>query len=428
MYDDDDFHPTPAEKVMVYSLFANILYQDALRNWEDPHRQNELHIRSDTLYHCSLGFFPQLMVGHALQDIQAIAMICVHVRNFPKPESSWVVTSIAFNKAIEQRLHKSVKAGASSASPTNVLEIEMRKRIFWSILAIQVTLSGKLGRPLPIREEDYDVELPLSVDDDLLSDSGLDTSRKGKCSFLIAIEFFKLEPITMDLFRNVYSAKKSPKEYIAFIVAAEKRIKAWEEQWPKELLDDNPSPQIFSRYLRLWLYEFRLILHHPSLSMTRSVQFNDSNLRICLDVSHKMLHQACELQQVKGLDSTWYNCATYIMAIQTTLYGHGQLKDEMTDEKLALLKSNMDKWLSVMGDIGGLLGMFIISRKIEWLMLTKIQVLDDVCKTPFVARSTLRYLNSCNIYLLNPHHLHHQSWIERLHQRKRKKTMVAILP
>ena len=356
MYDDKDFQPTPAEKVMAYSLFANILYQDALRNWEDPKRQEELHKQSDKLYHCSLGVFPQLMVGHTLQDVQALAMICTHVRNFPKPESSWVVTNITFTKAIEQRLHRSMKPSAHSASSMTILDVELRKRTFWSILAIQVTLSGKLGRPLPVREEDYDVELPLQLDDELLSADGLDTSRKGNCSFLVAIEFFKLMPITMDLFRNSYTANKSPKEYTTFVSAVEKRVKAWEDQWPKEVFDDHPRPQIFSRYLRLWLYEVRLILHHPSLSMTRNVQFNDSNLRTCLELSHNMLLQASELQQIKGLDSTWYNCATYIMAIQTTLYGHGQLKDEMTQERLAALKSNMEQWLSIMGDIGGLLG------------------------------------------------------------------------
>ena len=344
---------------MVHMMLASMFYHDALRNWENPARRQDLHNGSDIYYHFSLGFFSELMAGHTLQDMQALAMICAHVRTFPTPEAGWVVTCMAFNKAIELGLHKAARPGASHVQPKNILESEMRKRIFWSILAIHVTVSGKLGRPMPIREEDYDVGLPLPIDDDLLQEKGLNTSRKGNCAFLAGIEAFKVEPIFMDLYRNAYAAKRSPKEYTQFVVSAEKRIKAWQDQWPDELRDGvrtDDVTRVFTQYLHLWMCEFRLLLHHPSLSLTRSVQFNETNLRTCLSMSQDMLKRVKELQQLKSLDTTWPNCAVYVLAIQTTLYGHGQFKDELTKEKLDALKSDMEQWLSIMGDIGGLLG------------------------------------------------------------------------
>jgi hypothetical protein len=356
IYDEPEFKPTAAEKVMVHIVFASMFYQDANRNWEDPGRQSGLHAASDMHYHYSLGFFGQLMAGFTLQDMQALTMICAHVRSFPKPEASWLVTSIAFSKAIEMGLHKGIKSGTVAARQKSQLEIEMRKRIFWSINIVQITVSGKLGRPMGIREEDMDVGFPLAVDDNLLSESGLDTSKTGHCNFLAGIEAFKVEPIFMNLYRNVYAAKRSAKDYTQFVANAEKQINAWKDQWPTELHENKSMHDMFTGYLQLWYNEFRLLLHHPSLSLSKSVQVNDANLRACLSACHDMLKGVAELQRLKALDTTWQSCAVFILAIQTSLYGHGHLKNELTAEKVENLRSEMEQWLSIMGDIGGMLG------------------------------------------------------------------------
>ena len=300
-----------------------------------------------------------------MEDMQALAMICAHLCSFPKPEAGWVVTCMAFNKAVELGFHKSAKTGTPYTTYKSILEMEKRKRVFWSILTIHVTISGKLGRPMPIREEDYDVGFPLPVDDDLLVETGLDTSRGGNCTFLAGIEAFKVLPLFMDLYRNVYAAKRPSRDYTSFIASAERRINLWQDQWPEELCDGSPMDDIArvsALYLHCWKHEFRLLLHHPSLSLTKSVQVNESNLKTCLGVVHDMLIHVRQLQELKSLNTTWTNCALYILAIQTTLYGHGQLKDELTEEKLKTLRQDMDQWLSIMGDIGGLLG--------EWRTLT----------------------------------------------------------
>jgi hypothetical protein len=66
----------------------------------------------------------------------------------------------------------------------------MRKRTFWGLLTVQTKVSGKLGRPMPLRLDDFDVELPEPIDDELLSEKGLDTSKPGKC--LLAWQHLRL--------------------------------------------------------------------------------------------------------------------------------------------------------------------------------------------------------------------------------------------
>ena len=69
--------------------------------------------------------------------------------------------------AIELGLHRSASAWQGDAAESDPHIIEMRKRIFWSLLVIHVSLSGKLGRPMPLRMEDFDIEIREIVADNL---------------------------------------------------------------------------------------------------------------------------------------------------------------------------------------------------------------------------------------------------------------------
>ncbi|KAH0562847.1 hypothetical protein GP486_002534 [Trichoglossum hirsutum] len=359
IYDDPDFRPSPAETVMVHMVFAIMCFQYAARNWENSQQQAELNVLSNHHYHYSLGFFYQLVNNHTLQDLQALALICTHLRNFPKPGASWMVVNLTMSLAIELGLHRSSKKWVQRSAQKNVLEVEMRKRVFYSILAIHVTLSGKLGRPMALQPEDWDVELPEAVDDELLSEAGIDSSKPGKCGFVPGIEAFKVLPMFMDLFSTIYAVSRRQSSYIDSVNRLEGRIQRWRDQWPKDLQDSASGEQedrVFALYLQMWYLEFRILLRHPSVSLSPSPEFNRDSLNVCVDSSRKMLHIVRQLQEYKSLDTTWYTGAVYLMAITTTLFAQWEKRNETTTEELAKLKQEMDLWLDIMGDVGGLLG------------------------------------------------------------------------
>ncbi|KAI9759906.1 MAG: hypothetical protein M4579_002031 [Chaenotheca gracillima] len=360
IYDEPDFQPTPAETVMVHMMFATMFFQYATRNWENAEQQQELNTQSNLHYHYALGFYYQLSASHTLQDIQALTMICSHLRNFPKPGASWMVTNSVLTLAIELGLHRSAKRWLQQTPQKNALEIEMRKRIFWCLLANHVVLSGKLGRPMPLRLEDFDVELPEPVDDEYLDEAGIDLSKLGKCSFRIGIESFKLMPLYIELFNTLYAPKRHPPSYIENVKRLEVKLKQWRDQWPTELIQESSENEqegrVFSLYLHSWEFEFRMLLRHPSVSLTSSPEFNSDSLSICVEQARSMLHVVQQLQRYKSLDTTWYNGSIYLMAITILLYGQWQRRDGMTAADLSNLRDEMDQWLDIMGDIGGLLG------------------------------------------------------------------------
>ncbi|KAI4177293.1 MAG: hypothetical protein LQ348_005841, partial [Seirophora lacunosa] len=360
MYDDPSFEPSPAEEVTVHCVLAIMLWQFVVRNWENPVQQTEFNIRSNLHYHYALGFFRQLMASHTLQDVQAMAMLCIHLRALPKPGACWMMASTTLNLAIELGLHRSMRSWAPASRKISVLEMELRKRIFWSVLVIHIIISGKLGRPMALREEDYDVELPQAIDDDLLSEEGFDTSREGKCEFLVALTSFEFEPICIDLYNNIYAVKRSPQTYIETVVRLESRIQGYVDSLDMEQLRGWDSAddvsKVYPMYIRMWPLEFRLLLRHPSLSLTSSTEFNDESLTICMDVSKQILVITKQLQAWKSLDSNWQTGALFVLAISTTLFGHWERRDELTLADFEVLKEDMRAWLSIMGDMGRLLG------------------------------------------------------------------------
>jgi len=344
---------------MVHTMFAMMYYQLAVRASHSIQHQAEMNQSSNFHYHYALGFFGQLLASHTLADAQALTMLCLHIRNLPKPGPCWMITSMTLDLAIELGLHRSARRWAPTAR-RSTLEIEIRKRVFWSLLVIHVVVAGNLGRPMALRSDDWDVEMPKAIDDELLSENGLDTSRPGKCNFLVGLEALKVTPLYMDLYNNIYAVKRSPRTYIETVLRLEKLIRDWEAEWPVELKDesaaDNELGRVHAQYMAIWPLHIRLLLRHPSLSMATSPEFNSENLTICMEVSRKMLYHVKQLQKYSSLDGTWQNGALYVLAIATTLFGHWERKDSVTPSDLTALKEDMDSWLSIIGDMSTLLG------------------------------------------------------------------------
>lgn len=359
MYDDSNFVPTVAEIVIVHMVFAVMFFQYAARNWENADQRSELNHSSNLHYHYALGFFAQLVANLNLQKVQALAIICLHLRSFPKPGACWKMTAITLNLAIDLGLHRSAREWVSPSSVTGPLEAEMRKRVFWSILTIHISVSGKLGRPMALRSDDFDVEIPDAIDDELIDEGGLDTSRPSKCAFLVSIEEFKSMTILMDLYNIIYAVKRtSPEVYVNTVRQLNHRMQQWYDQSPPQLRPESADEEnrVHAQYMITWLLEFQLLLHHPSLSLTDSPEFNHENLTICMDVSRKLLYHVKIIQKYRSLDTNWQSGALYVLAISTTLFGHWERKDEITAASLVVLRDEMDSWLSIMGDVGALLG------------------------------------------------------------------------
>ena len=345
--------PNAAETVMVHMVLATINFQFSIRNGNEQARNDSVNH-----YHYSLSFIPDLITGHKLQDIQALAVICSYLRSQPRPGAAWMFTNMVMGLAIESGLHRSDKAWQGSADDQDQVEHqrEMRQRIFWGLLCYHVHLSGKLGRPMPLRLEDFDIEIPTPTDDNLPSEANL--SQWRRCSWRSAIEGFKLGRIMMQVYSTIYSIK-SVGQYETNVQQLEKELDVFVSEVPPELRGGSQTrdeDRVSAVYLDLSVAECQLLLHHPALCRSVSPQVMSHNLDVCLHWSGKALSAAVQLKDLKSLDSTWYYSTDFLAAIFTTLFTHTERKDQMTSADLQRLRHDMDQWLDVMGEVGHLLG------------------------------------------------------------------------
>ncbi|PVI05299.1 hypothetical protein DM02DRAFT_715847 [Periconia macrospinosa] len=347
------YKPTAAETSTLHGVLATLKYQIAVRNGQSSIDDALQH------YRYSLSFFRELLLSHTWRDVQALAILSHHLRNFPKPGAAWYMSSTTFLLAVELGFHRSRKAWADGSSKMDKLEIEMRKRIFWTMHALIINLSGRLGRPMPISLNEVDVEFPEPLDDSLPGDD-VNATPFRKCSFQIGIQISKFTVHLSRLYTTLYSLSRvDSSSYADTVRRLEAGLRQWKEEQPYELQDSGRASRddfVFALFLEYWYQEYLLLLYHPAVCRSRDAGVISSNSDRCLVASQKMLHTCNELRKLRSLDIPWINAVTYVAAIFTTLFIHVQRKDEIGSVEMTKLRDDMDQWLQVMGDWGQLIG------------------------------------------------------------------------
>lgn len=155
-------------------IFAIIYFHYGVRNWQQTDRRNQLNDCSNKHYHFALNKVYDLYSSRELVAVQALALIASHTRAFPKPGCGTIIAHMALQRALELNLHRARKPEGGAEGGTN-LQHELRKRTWWVILAVVVAVNGRRGSPLPIAVEEFDVDFPEAIADELLTDEGVDT-------------------------------------------------------------------------------------------------------------------------------------------------------------------------------------------------------------------------------------------------------------
>lgn len=327
-------------------VLAQIQYQFGQRN-KEPSSVYEAaqHLRY------SLGFYYEMMRSHQLEDLQALALICVQLRNFTKPGSAWIVTRRTLDVALELGLHRSAKAwGEDGRLDSN--EIETRKRVFWTLHGLHVHLSGKLGRPMPFRLEDVDIEFPEPVSDAM-------PGEPAKCSFLVGVQVCKLTSLFSQMYSGVYTVRRDPSQHETTVKRLEEYLEKWRSDLPHELSDPSHcegEQKVCALYIQFFDAEFQLLLHHPAVCLSSNPSFVEWNSNICLMAATKMLQVLEQLKAFNSLDLPWINLTVYLSGIFTTLFVQSQRQEPISLIEMEKLRRDMSIWLDIMGELGRILG------------------------------------------------------------------------
>jgi hypothetical protein len=360
VYQDPIPGPRPgrsaAEEVLVHMMFALIKYQYGQRN-------NDQSMLDESMNHFnySLRFYGDLIKGQTLQDVQAMVLICLQVRGFPKPGAAWFCGKLALTAAVEIGLNRSAAAWAT-IDPRKMTfhETEMRKRVFWALYGLVVGLSGRLGRPMPLRLSDIDVEFPQPVHDYLPEETNLNEFRK--CSFHVGIAIDKLLALSGDLYGTFYSLLGSlPQNYEADVARLEADLHTWRNSVHPDIQDPSRATEehhIHALYLRLYELEYQFLLRHPLILPPNDPERFKEHLNYSRDLMSQTISVLTELRETKSLDVPWYAVTVFLAMVFTTLFAEDQRQDGITESELDKLKVEMDLWLGIFESIGIALGKY----------------------------------------------------------------------
>ena len=355
IYDDPKFMPSISQLATVHMVFATIYFQYGVRNRDQVDRQIHLHDLSNKHYHWALGKFYHIYSDQSVTAVQALVLITLYTRAFPKPGCGSTIASLAVMKAIDLGLHR--KSDIPESRTT--LDNEMRKRAWWNALMLSVTLNGRLGRPMPIRTEDFDTEIPVAISDEYLTEDGItDPSMIGKTPFLVAIHAIKFTTLYMEMFSYLYGARRDPRRYGPVVRQLEAQYNDIQAKLPQELQVEGckPTHLMYALYAHAVSLEFMLCLHHPSACMTSDPQVFAENTRICEETARKLLRHVQKLLELKSLDTTWYQMSVYCAAMFSTLAAAWERRHKATASDIEQLQDETSIWLSIIAEIGMLAG------------------------------------------------------------------------
>jgi hypothetical protein len=346
MYDDPEYHASRAEEAIIILVLANMNYQVAVRN---PGVVAEEKMKeSHDMFHYGLSLMCELSLDSSLESMQAMAMLLLHVRCLPKPGNIWHFSTNILNRALDLGYHRSPSKLALQES---ALALEMRKRVFWATLGITVETAAKLGRPMPLRMEDVDVELPIPLEDSEISENGIAPSRSGRCTFRAGTYFWKLQPLLIDLYNNFISVRRPSSEYLRNLDVLNAKIVQYRQKWSDDISmePESGTNTVATLHIDSWAAEFQLILHHPRLCTTTSPEVMEHNLDECHKAAGRLLNNANALfNRFRGVDFTWYSIVGYVLALGVTLHIHNRRKDQLTKERFGAMRQELQEWLKIM--------------------------------------------------------------------------------
>lgn len=201
-----------------------------------------------------------------INSIQTILMLFIFLQCSARLSTCYAYIGVAMRSALREGLHRCLTAD----SGFNPIEIEMRKRLFYTIHKLDIYVNAMLGLPRSISPCDFDQTLPIELSDENISEQGyFPENQNGVLSSAgIANQHTKLIMILDTIVRELYPIKKTNNLISHEIVTElELKLRNWLDGLPQELipgLNDVPKKyETANRLLHLSFLHVQLILYRP---------------------------------------------------------------------------------------------------------------------------------------------------------------------
>ncbi|KAK8022344.1 C6 transcription factor [Apiospora rasikravindrae] len=131
---------------MVYAIGAMLLQLTEKHTSSPP----------ESYYMSALQHIFAARESRTTQNIEAMALLVLYHLRSPSSFGIWYMIGLAMRTSIDLGLHMRRNEDKLDSRE----EIQMRRRLFWSVYALERTIAISMGRPFSIPDRQIDVELP----------------------------------------------------------------------------------------------------------------------------------------------------------------------------------------------------------------------------------------------------------------------------
>ncbi|KAF8173174.1 fungal-specific transcription factor domain-containing protein [Mycena galopus ATCC 62051] len=187
------------------------------------------------------------------------------------PHACWTLIGVGLRLAQDIGVHR-------RKAPTEVpsVERELFKRAFWVLVCLDRNMSAGMGRTCAMQFEDFDVDLPMEVDDEYWEHPTHPFQQPSGVPSRVAYfnTFIHLNHILAYSLKTLYSLDKVPTVFSSYKDWAEHAVPEldsaldnWHEQIPAHLCWDptRTDPAFFAQSVSLqcWYHSLQIFIHRP---------------------------------------------------------------------------------------------------------------------------------------------------------------------
>jgi hypothetical protein len=291
-----DGFASPAYNEDGFALFVlNMVYSIGALNLRLTD-QNYRDVPPEQFYISAMQHVASVREASPIDNLQALVLLIVYHLRSESRNGLWHLTGLAMRTVTDIGLHR--EASTRSLPP---LETQLRRRLFWSVYALESILAGALGRPMSLSDCDIDQPLPLSINDSDRMQGVNTNSVRG--SLTLGQEAYPPTNLTQFILlsqlrtfeariqRTIYRVDRTTSALEPKMYRLISDLDAWRQNLPPSLQPSEHERLMlhFHRDVRLLLQPFLSTLEPSSELFRRCV---DAAGQVCQ--VHKRLHQTAE--------------------------------------------------------------------------------------------------------------------------------------
>ncbi|RLV90094.1 Activator of stress protein [Spathaspora sp. JA1] len=291
-----------------------------------------------------------------INSIQTIVMMIIYLQCSARLSTCYSYIGIAMRSALKEGLHRNLSIFQNSRRKLDPIEMDTRKRLFYTIYKMDIYINSLLGLPRSINEDEFDQELPAELDDENITRTEyLYDQQQGRLSSSgCANHHTKLMLILSHIIKQLYPIKVknsddeltssanhySPDKIHTKVTNLELELKNWLLELPVELKPIDPNISGSSKkvgekfllanyYLHLAFLNCQIMLYRPFIHFisdgnSKRVSSDPRSLirgRNCIKVARMVVKLANKMIDQNLLVGTyWFSMYTIFFSIACLVY------------------------------------------------------------------------------------------------------------